>query len=150
MPQQSTIELKKTHTKTGLGRPKREFLDFLVNSKSLYGEFGECGFDNISCLGWGDVKSQHVAIDRLLRRAPTDFPDERNSVYICPACGDLDCGAITLIIEEQGELVVWRDFGFENTYEDTVERESLADIGPFFFDKRSYEELFIRLKKSLV
>ena len=150
MPQTSTIELKKTHRKPGLGKTKREFLDFSIDGTSLYEALTDRGFDNISCLGWSDVQGQQVAIDRLLCRAPADFLDERISLYICPECGDLDCGAISLIIQEEEGFVVWRDFGFENMYEENIERESLADVGPFFFDKRRYEELFTGLKKSLV
>jgi len=149
MPQTSTIELKKTYRKPGLGRTKREFLDFCIDGTSLYDALTDRGFDDISCLGWGDVQGQQVAVDRLLCQAPANF-GERISLYICAECGDLACGAISLVIQEDEGFVVWKDFGYQNTYEEDIERESLADVGPFYFDKHRYEELFTELKKSLV
>jgi hypothetical protein len=34
--------------------------------------------------------------------------------------------------------VVWSDFGFQNDYDDHVERRGLEDVGPFRFSWDSY------------
>lgn len=113
MPQTSTLELKRAHRKPGIGQTKRGFLDFCIDGSSLYDGLTDRGFDDISCVGWGDVQGQQVAIDRLLCQAPADFPGEKISLYICAECGDLACGAISLIIQEEEGFVVWKDFGFQ-------------------------------------
>ena len=32
------------------------------------------------------------------------------AIYVCPICGDLECGAITARIEREADEIVWRDF----------------------------------------
>lgn len=60
---------------------------------------------------------------------------------MCPECGDLDCGTISVAISRDGEAIVWEEFGFENTYEAEVRRNRLEDVGPFRFDARAYFEI---------
>ena len=47
------------------------------------------------------------------------------------------CGAVTARIEREGDLIVWRDFGFENDYEEPRLSE-FVDVAPIYFDARSY------------
>lgn len=36
-----------------------------------------------------------AAVERLVGEASGDLPDGRVSLYVCPECGDLRCGAVT-------------------------------------------------------
>jgi hypothetical protein len=97
-------------------------------------------FDLVSCLVFfpdmtETVKSAH----RLLLEEPADFANNRRSLYICPECGDLSCGAVTLVVEQIGGRIVWRDFGYENDYDDELLMlDKFSDVGPFSFDKDAY------------
>ncbi len=144
----STLELKWTdRVLTGSQTPRR-FLDFVVDGNSLYQKLVEMSVDKISPIGWGTPNEQLKVIDRFLLNAPADFPDERRAICVCGECGDLDCGAISAIIERKADKVVWRDFGFESTYEDEIDFVGYEKIGPFSFDGEQYESLIRSVKTN--
>jgi len=80
------------------------------------------------------------AKQRLLLQRDSDFPSERRSLYVCGECGDLGCGAVSIIVEFRDESVIWRNFGYENTWEEIVRTEKLQDLGPFRFSLVGYRE----------
>jgi hypothetical protein len=116
----------------GGGEPyktKRVFFDFVVGGISLYVggislyEVAAQSRDLVSVI-WTEplVPSERTkAIQRLLASEPGDASDGRISLYICPECGDLGCGAITVRIDKNSDSIVWRDFGFENNHQRDVE-----------------------------
>ena len=116
------------------------WLDFIVDNYSLHELiYGPDGLNEgaISCLTLlYDEKGFQKALDSLLLRRTSDFPNNRRALYVCPICGDLDCGAVTVVIEESENTIIWRDFGWENTCEDNVERYEPAET--FVFDKVQY------------
>lgn len=61
-----------------------------------------------------------AAIERLLGEAPGDLPDGRVSLYVCPECADLGCGAITTRLSLEYDTVIWRDIGTQTDNEDEV------------------------------
>jgi hypothetical protein len=105
--------------------------------------------DVVSPFGWGSEPAQNDAIDRLLLKANGDFSDGRVSLYVCPECGDLGCGAISVALERRNDLIVWRDFAFQNNYE-ALDLDGLGckGIGPFFFDRREYDAFFDALRSA--
>ena len=130
----STLELIWTNrVLTGSQTPVR-FLDFVVDGEPLYPVMG----DVISPLGWLPAEQNKLAADRLLRKATADFPDGRRSLYVCPECAGPGCGAVSVIIERQGDNIIWRDFGYQNDYDETVHFEDFEDLGPFTFDASDY------------
>ena len=117
----------------------RAFLDLEIDGQSLFRNFRERGFDVISCLGWGPASEQAKAVARLLLRAPADLPCERRSLYVCHIDGDIACGAVTLKIDNEGDTVAWRNFGFENNYDaESLDLNTLSDVGPFVFNRVQY------------
>ena len=78
------------------------------------------------------------AIRRLLLADGGDASENRVSLFICPECGDLGCGAITVRIERLDTGIVWRDLGYENNYEPTVDLDWFATVGPFMFEPHVY------------
>ena len=136
----STIDLKWTdRVLTGAQTPRR-FIDFIIDGRSLYEQVG----DKISSLGWGGLTESQQAVDRLLCKAEPDFPNGRTSLYVCGECGDLGCGAVSIVIERVGDKIVWRDFGYENTYEDEVNLDDYRGLGPYIFDALEYAEILGR------
>jgi hypothetical protein len=130
----STIELKWTDRIIGSAQTPRRFLDFVVDGEPLYEKMGEV----ISPLGWLSIEGTKKAVDRLLRKVLADFPNGRNSIYVCPECADLGCGAVSAIIERVDDNIIWRDFGYQNNYDDTVHFEDLEGVGPFTFNATEY------------
>jgi len=85
------------------------------------------------------ITSSREAVLRLLLQAPGDFPNNRRALFICPECGDLGCGAISAVIEKVDATFVWREFGYENNWEDGVQRDEYNALGPFVFSCEAYE-----------
>lgn len=136
----STLELRWTdRVLTGSQTPRR-FLDFVIDVLPLYPFMG----DYISPLGWLSENDNHVAVNRLLRKAQPDAPNERYCLYVCPECVDLGCGAVTAVIERVGDNIVWRDFGIQNDTEDLIFRDNFEGIGPFLFAATDYYNEIIK------
>ncbi len=114
----------------------RTYVDFLVDGKSLAAAIK---LDLVSVLTaeW-DVSERQKSIRRLLLEEPADFPENRRSLFVCAECGDLGCGAVSLVIDLSTDAVTWRDFGYENNYEPQVHHEGLESLGPFVFGLDSY------------
>jgi hypothetical protein len=141
----NTIELLRTdRAVSGLGsQVRRTFLDFVVDGVSLYEEVGRRS-DLISTV-WIDPpmpkEEQGKAIRRLLKADTGDLPNGRVSLYICPECGDLGCGVISVQIDVADDQITWRDFGYENNYEHHVGLDSYRSVGPFHFSRSVYEAI---------
>ena len=73
----------------------------------------------------------------LLQRRKPSLSTGRYQLYICPECGDIGCGAVTARVEREGEFIVWRDFGFENDYEEPQLSES-TNVAPLYFEATAY------------
>jgi hypothetical protein len=139
----SKIELGWANRVVDGSQTPRRFLDFVIDGNSLYEKVD----DFITPLGWLRIQDTQQAVDRLLRKQPSDFSSNRNSIYICPECADLGCGAVTVVIERNADLIVWRDFAFQNNYDETILRDGFQDLGPFYFDTRGY---YTEIKKALL
>ena len=123
----------------GGGRTQRDYLDFVVDGESLSEKIGG---DLVSCLGWCVPNENAEAVRRLLLEEKSSLPDNRLPLYVCPECGELDCGAMTAIVERRNGKIVWRDFAFLNGREDIEYKEKITDLGSFAFDPRQYRNVF--------
>jgi hypothetical protein len=125
----------------GVHKSARRYVDFVVDGRSLGQLINSLGYDLVSVFTaeWENSYFED-AKQRLLLQKDSDFPNGRRSLYVCSECGDLGCGAVSIIVEFQGESVIWRNFGYENTWEEIVRFEQLKDIGPFRFPLVSYRK----------
>ncbi|MBE9182156.1 hypothetical protein IQ268_26675 [Oculatella sp. LEGE 06141] len=139
----SKLNLEWKRREGGDGRTKRDYLDIIVDDQPLSEVIGG---DVVSCLGWFVPEENAKAVHRLLLEEVADLPNNRCSLYVCPECGDLGCGAVSLAIEQTGDKVIWRDFGYENNYESVVHTEGYKELGPFIFDRSEYVRA---IKKAL-
>ncbi|WP_407314183.1 hypothetical protein [Desulfosporosinus sp. SB140] len=144
MSDTSRIDVMKNVRKGGLSGIgyKREikFADLVINNKSLYETLVDKGFDYVSCLGWSFSDIQLNGINKLLLKSNPDFDNDRYAIFICPECGDLGCGAISVNIKRVGDIIIWSDFAVEDNlglYE--IEYDRLKDLGPFYFQYDQYE-----------
>jgi hypothetical protein len=131
------------------GATARRYLDFIVDNRSL---FKMISGDLIGRLGWGVSEDNRDSVGVLLLKKPPDLPNGRCLLYVCPECGDIGCGALTIKIEKTSEHFVWKEFGYENNYDDGMPLlEEYKHIGPFFFDKNQYSQAlsdYLKLVKA--
>jgi hypothetical protein len=62
------------------------------------------------------------------------------SLYACPECADLGCGAVMASLAREGERAIWRDFARQRDW-DAPDHNQLIEIGPFAFDRDAYGRL---------
>ena len=118
---------------------ERDFLDFVVDGQSLFDVVGR-KLDSVSCLAWFPAIDESVRqAERLLLRQPAELADGRRSLYVCGECGDLGCGAITVVVQEDGDKIVWSEFGRQNDRDEELDR--FDDVGPFVFNKNQYVQI---------
>jgi len=143
MTEASKLNLEWKRREGGGGGTQRDYLDIIVDGQPLSEILGG---DMVSCLGWFVPEENAKAARRLLLEEAADLPDNRRTLYVCPECGDIGCGAVSLVVERVEDKIIWRDFGYENNYEEVVRTEGYENVGPFVFDRAEYEEA---IKKAL-
>ncbi|MFJ3806686.1 oxidoreductase [Streptomyces sp. NPDC090073] len=118
-------------------RVHRDFVDFVVDGRPLL--FRLSDLDAVSPLASDVPPAIFTAqVRALLLEAEPPLPDGRFVIYGCPECEDLGCGAVTAVIERDGEDYVWRDFAWQTEGRADLERNGYHGIGPFRFRGPEY------------
>jgi hypothetical protein len=142
------LQLVTVRRPSGGGVTERIFLDLVIDGVALRHMVGNP--DLISGIGWSTNEyAESLHIDRLLLREPADVADNHRSILICPECGDLACGAVSVLITKTDDAFVWSDFMFDNGYDASVTRH-FAGVGPYSFAKAAYWELFENRRSKLM
>jgi hypothetical protein len=118
----------------GGNRTARNYLDFVVDGRSVLERIGWAEADLVTPLGWAQRKFQQRVSAELLREVAPSLSSGRTSIYACPECGDIGCGAVTVRISRVGDRILWSDFASENGRE--APSEIVAD--DIDFDPREY------------
>ena len=135
MASPNDLELVALHRAGGDDRTERWSWDFVVDGRSLRAMVGG---DVAGVLGWGDREIERESVARLLVRSKPDLNPDRVALYVCPECGDLDCGAVMASVVQSGDLIEWKDFAWDRPNDPgNVGAQPIA-IGPFRFDRSSY------------
>lgn len=58
-------------------------------------------------------------------------------------CADLGCGAVTVEVLHQGDVVSWRDLRVEDGHTDQSEMIDLSALGPMTFDAEHYRAVLL-------
>lgn len=123
---------------TGDSQQKRTFLDFSFDLTPTYPKVLANGIDNITPLWLGGEREWcRIAIARLLGDAEPDAPQGRVSVYVCAECADLGCGSVTVVVERGDGTVTWRDWGYQNNYDQGF--VPINDLRDVTFDVVQYD-----------
>jgi|SRR6267142_407640 len=143
----STLELvlrQRPYVKSPSGtfQSERNYLDFVIDGQSL-AERARYDLVSVLCKEWV-LEEREKSVRRLLLEEAADFPDDRRSLLICGECGDIGCGAVSIIIHLSEKTVLWQDFGYQNNYEPEIHRVHLKDLGPFEFDLVDYKTKLTR------
>lgn len=129
----SILKLEWKRREGGGGATQRDFLDFVVDGESLYEKISR---GNISPLGWFTPEENAKVVNQFLLKEKSELPDNRYLLFVCPECGDISCGAITVFIEREGDKIIWRDFGYQNDYEEEIRSIDFSE--KFIFDETQY------------
>lgn len=133
----------------GVFKSERHFFDFIVDGQSLWEVLGKRhDLVSVLCVEYANNETAN-AISRLLLSGKAEFRNERRSFFVCSECGGLDCGAITAVVERQGETFTWRTFGYENNYEDKLSLDPYNAVGPFTFDATKDESTLMQVTNLL-
>ncbi|MER6573934.1 oxidoreductase [Streptomyces sp. NPDC001093] len=115
----------------------RDFVDFVVDGRPLL--FRLSDLDAVSPLASDVPPAIFTAqVRALLLEAEPPLPDGRFVIYGCPECADLGCGAVTAVIERDGEDYIWRDFAWQTDEHADLELNGYHGIGPFRFHGAEY------------
>ncbi|MFC8491317.1 hypothetical protein ACFUJU_11005 [Streptomyces sp. NPDC057235] len=121
--------------------------DLLVNGRPLLHRLDETdGADTVSPLA-SDLppvlRAAHVRL--LLGAAGPDahadghrLPGGRYVIHSCPDCEDPGCGAVTAVVERDGDDVVWRDFAWWTGPAVDPARDGYPGTGPYRFHGPAY------------
>ncbi|MEU0899910.1 oxidoreductase [Streptomyces massasporeus] len=115
----------------------RDFVDFIVDGRPLLFQLSD--LDAVSPLASDVPPAIFTAqVRSLLLESPAPLPGGRYVVYGCPECEDLACGAVTAVIQGDGEDVIWRDFAWQTDDHADLELNGYHGIGPFRFRGAEY------------
>jgi hypothetical protein len=136
--------------KNHVRKHERNYVDFIVSGRPLSEVFQTKESDMISIFGWGVNKDyEKRTIKEFLKQEVSELETGRTIIYGCSECGDIGCGAITAEILDEGDKIIWRDFGYENNYSG-FDLEDYRHIPPFVFDKKQYFAEFDEIEKELI
>ena len=140
----NTLTLQKTTRKIGANQTQREYLDFFVSGKSLKGILDIQDSDYITPFGWSSDQNYNRHFLNVFRlKEKSELITGRTMIYVCPECGDIDCGAITAVIKDYGDRIIWSEFGYETDYSGLTEKYPL--IEPIEFERTSYFSSFTKI-----
>ncbi|WP_405622182.1 oxidoreductase [Streptomyces sp. NBC_00076] len=122
----------------------RDFVDFIVDGRPLLFQLSD--LDAVSPLASDVPPAIFTAqVRSLLLETGAPLPDGRYVVYGCPECEDLACGAVTAVIEHDGDDFVWRDFAWQTDQRADLELNGYHGIGPFRFRGAEYRSALAAL-----
>ncbi|MGW0823434.1 oxidoreductase [Streptomyces sp. NPDC002845] len=121
----------------GAYQAHRDFVDFIVDGRPLLFQLSD--LDAVSPLASDIPPSIFTAHVRgLLLETDAPLTGGRYVIYGCPECADLACGAVTAVIEKDGDDYVWRDFAWQTDGRADLELNGYHGIGPFRFHGPEY------------
>jgi hypothetical protein len=102
-----SLRLQQAIRKGGSNRTEREYLDFVVSGQSLKNILGIENADYATLIGFGTKREYDKQILNIFRlKEKSHLATGRVMIYVCPECGDIDCGAVTAVILDQGSKIV--------------------------------------------
>ncbi|MEO3974670.1 oxidoreductase [Streptomyces sp. CAU 1734] len=128
----------------GAHRTHRASPDFVVDGRPLLLRLSE--LDAVSPLAADVPPVVPVGeVRALLLDAPPPLAGGRCVIYACPECRSLECGAVTAVVERDGDAVRWRDFAWQTSALVDPARDRYPGVGPFRFRAAGYRAALERL-----
>lgn len=132
----------------GTNRTERHYLDYQIDGQSIRRLLPVTTAEMISPFGWMENRLyDRDHIEQLTLVRPSHLKTGRVCLYVCPECGDIDCGALTVDIVDSGDQLIWRLFANETGYQGIMEH--YPNVQPITFNKADYMRTFMRLHQGL-
>ncbi len=141
------IHREGTLDKNGVGAHERFTIDFIINGKSLYELLDVARLDLVGRFSQETEKWNRESADVFLTTQQPDLENGRTMLFVCPECGDIGCGAITVKITKEDTEYTWSEFGYENNYDPAMtDFDSYRRVGPFRFAIENYRQAIEKAK----
>jgi len=145
----NTLQFQWATRKSQVNRHERHYLDYIIAGQSLLEKLGLAHLDKISPFGWQTDKAyQWERLNDLALSQQAKQKPQRAILYVCPECGDIDCGVITAQVLDLGNRIVWKDFGYETSYAGLIETYPTAE--PIELDREPYFKALLSLGHRLM
>ena len=142
-PNMNTLQFKEAVRTGDSNKHERHYFDFIISGQSLRDILKVSKSDLISPFGWFENKAEErLSMQELTLKQKSGLDTGRIMLYVCPECGDIECGAITAIIVDLGDRIVWKDFGYETA---NGISELYSTIQPIEFSRQGYFNAFLHL-----
>lgn len=126
----------------GAGDEVRHFLDLRVDGRSLRDLVpGAADMVTGLCAEWvaEEVSRTVDALAGAEGRAEPGLGPHEVPLLVCPACGDLDCGAVVARVEAGAGTVTWRGFRWAGVGDPSPD-DVIAVLGPALtFERGAYQ-----------
>lgn len=132
--------IQKDHTGKTV-QSERKYFDFIVSGISMKTLLNVEDIDLITPLGWGNQEYEQEIIKEFIGERQSQIASGRLVLYVCPECGDIGCGCISVDLEITEDKVVWKNFGYENDQDD-IDFESYKEVHAIEFEKKNYMHMF--------
>jgi hypothetical protein len=140
----NTLSLNKARRKIKVNQTPREYFDFFVSGNSLRRILNIETADYVTLFGWGTNQEYDRHILNVFRlKEKSQLDSGRAMIYVCPECGEIDCGAITANIKDFGDRIIWDDFGYETGYGGLT--ETYDQLKAIEFERTSYFSAFSKI-----
>ncbi|MDP9701497.1 oxidoreductase [Paenibacillus polysaccharolyticus] len=115
------------------GNKNTEFADIIIDGRSVFYRMRK-KHNLVPCLGWGSDEYQLLLLDYFLLRKPHEFMYYRYPILVCPGCGDEECGYVSVKIDREDDIVIWKEF---------MLNDQKLQVGPFYFEWENYEHAIL-------
>lgn len=109
----NSFQFKKTIRPKSFTKKERAYFDYIISGHSLLDLLEINNSNLVTPFGWFENKEYEQRLKQILTlQQKPDLDTGRVTLYVCPECGDIDCGAITATVVDAGDQIQWKDFGF--------------------------------------
>jgi hypothetical protein len=106
-----------------------KYLDYTISGQSLKSYLGMPNSSDVTPFGWFlNKEEQQKALKELRLQTKSELVDSRVELYICAACGDIGCGAVTAKVIDKGDRIVWSEFASQSDPDEISEVIEVEDL----------------------
>lgn len=121
-----------------------KYLDYTISGQSLKNYLGMPNSSDVTPFGWFPNKeAQQRALKNLRLQSKSELVDNRVELYICAACGDIGCGAVTAKVIDKGDRIVWSEFASQS---DPDEISEVIEVEDLEFERNAYFKALSQVK----